>query len=378
MDTARGGHRTLLLTTKHLPEQEALPTGALPLLHMCTHTSTCTHVHTHNVQTYMDMPRHTHIWEYVHMYTCIHTSRRTCNMKMLTYTCVHVGAHVDTRSCTRTRAHTCTPAQRCAWTHTCSHTHNTHVHVHSCVCLHTLMHMLTHTCVHTHKDRHAHSHTQVHSLFKMANYCCFLKRIHPTMVRQGASSPGQGSSVDTPPLGQRWQHQGTACSRVCSTPGLAHPWHFQPRRHPQERGPRPELTHGSHFNTHGQSAGSKRTAAVPPRSADRKVPCGCPHSAPPGWAATFSPHAGNAQKPMFPGLWSQARPWNPVSWTRELGATGNGQGQAGQGQCVLDRLETGPYGPECILGTWQTAQGAHLRVSPAPALLRPVDACYLD
>lgn len=197
-----GDRRTLLLTTEHLPEQEALPTGPSPLLHMCTHT----HTHTRAHAMYTDLCGHaqarTHTREYVHMYT--HTSRHATRMLTHMHTC--------RCSCGHVHVLTHTPVQRCSWTHI----HNTRVHVHACVCLHTLMHMLTHTCVHTHSR--ACALTQVHPFFKMANYCCFLKRIHPTMVGQGASSPGQGSSVDTPPLG------GLAAPRNGALQGLLHTW----------------------------------------------------------------------------------------------------------------------------------------------------------
>lgn len=60
--TVRDNRKTLLLTTKCLPDQ-TVPTGSLPLLHMCTYQHTCTHPYTWrcpHMHTQILIHAHTH------------------------------------------------------------------------------------------------------------------------------------------------------------------------------------------------------------------------------------------------------------------------------------------------------------------------------
>lgn len=251
---------------------------------------------------------------------------------------------------------------------------STHVDVHSCVCLHTYtrMHTLTHTCAHVHKDRHARSTTQGHSFFKMANYCCFF--------RKNTSNNGMPGLILTQARvalwtchhrEQRWQHQGTECSRVCATPGLGSSLALSSQQPPAGARPRPAPTQEPLPTDTAVSREQAGPAEAPTTAGgsgspgtDRKWPGGCPHGPLLGWvppSVPKKPHAPatprNVPRLLAPGTALK-------SSSMDRGAWGH-WGWAGAVRPLQARDR--PDGPESFLGTWPTAQEAHLRVSPIPS-----------
>lgn len=161
--TVRDNRKTLLLTTKCLPDQRLFP--LVPShSYTCAHTNTHAHIHTHG-------DAHTCTHKYSYMLTHMQ------HMNVISWAHDykwHVLVHTRTYS------------------YRCSHMHS-----------HTLRCTCSHTCAQMHIHRWVCTFTQLHPFFKMANYCC-LKKIHPTVVSQGSSSTQtQASSAHlpwTPPL----------------------------------------------------------------------------------------------------------------------------------------------------------------------------------